>query len=219
MFLAKASPAVRPAKPGRAIAVAVAAVCALALTTVGSPASASIGATRAATVVAGGSAGVRLVVAPLNGPTADRLYQLKIEQRSNGSIYLWCLDADSSAGHLYDGSKVQLWTCGQGYNQYWKWTSDGYLKNLWNEDFCLDVDLQTPSAQNADGHKLWMWHCANQSDQRWSWNTNSDYSLQSHWNGKCADANQSGIGKGDPIALWGCVSGKFNQQWFYGGPY
>jgi hypothetical protein len=121
----------------------------------------------------------------------------------------FCLDADTSSGGFYPGDKVQLYTCGGQVNQYWLWDGQN-LRNAADPHYCLDVDLNTPAAQSADGHKVWIWTCANQADQRWSWNANG--TLQSHWNGKCVDAFQFGIGNGDPISLYGCVA-KQNQEW------
>ncbi len=156
------------------------------------------------------SATSKPTVAPL-ATMGPGYYELRMLQQTGAGYYIWCLDADISRGYLYNGAKVQLWECKDTANQIWYYDG-GYLLNQFDPNYCLDVNLTSPAAQNADGHRLLVRPCTDQSNQRWSWN--SDFSLQSHWNGKCADANVSTIGDGDPIALWGCVSGKDNQTWY-----
>jgi Ricin-type beta-trefoil lectin domain len=195
------------------IALAVVATLALFIADgAGQPSAVMASAGSAGTQVDGTGAGAsktssKLVAVPLAGPGSG-YYELGMIDESGS---LWCLDADISGGGLHNGAKVQLWECRDTANQVWHFTG-GTLVNQFNTAYCLDVNLTSPAAQDADGHRLLVRPCAGQSNQRWSWN--DDLSLQSHWNGKCADANVSTIGKGDPIALWGCISGKDNQTWY-----
>lgn len=132
----------------------------------------------------------------------------------------YCLDANLGSGKLYNGDKVQIWSCNGGSNQKWRWNGSA-LENADTTDgvFCLDATDSTAS-QIADGDQIQLWNCNGRPNQNWysTSNANSPDGWRALSNGAnrslCLDGNFStgALGNGDKVQLWGCNNGG-NQAW------
>ena len=60
-----------------------------------------------------------------------------------------------------NGTGVQIWDCGAGANQRWKF-ENGHLVDS-NSGRCLDI----PYLDIKDGTKLQIWDCGTQENQQW----------------------------------------------------
>ncbi|MBO0882346.1 MAG: ricin-type beta-trefoil lectin domain protein [Mycobacterium sp.] len=169
----------------------------------------------------GGASGSGGKLQPMTPPSGGD-YTIRLYDQYN--YFDYCLDWDTSQGAIHKGTRVQLYRCNGQQNQVWFWSPDSYeiaatgVEGAW----CLDADTNHP----ADGTPIQMWDCINGTtvNQRWSWNDNAAYpnAIQSHWTGKCLDANVDSTftGPSASVALWGCVGiTKVNQQWVPIAPY
>lgn len=105
-----------------------------------------------------------------------------------------------------DGTPVQLWDCGTGWNQKWTGTGDTVVNPQSGK--CLDV----AGGSTANGAKVQLWSCNGTGAQRWQLNSNG--TVTNPQSGKCLDAE--GSGNGALLQIWDCYGGggtQPNQVW------
>src|SRR5436305_1118133 len=150
-----------------AFAAGAAAVVALAVTLIASPAVADVtGALR-------GVGSGRCLDVP-NASQTDGT-SLQIYDCSGGAGQQWtltgsglltvfggkCLDVPGSATAA--GTRVQIWTCHGGANQQWRVNADGTVVGV-QSGLCLDVT----GAATANGTAVEIWTCNGGSNQKWT---------------------------------------------------
>ncbi|CAM4245109.1 RICIN domain-containing protein [Kibdelosporangium persicum] len=116
-----------------------------------------------------------------------------------------CLDADTGTLDA-NGTKVQLWDCHDGDNQWWHYDRDtGTLRND-ESGRCLDVDL-------AD-HRIQLWDCHGGDNQRWR-DDPTGLALESDALDSCLDvAHDSLRQNGAEIQVQECTDAP-SQQWSF----
>ncbi|WP_051811873.1 RICIN domain-containing protein [Kitasatospora sp. MBT63] len=104
-----------------------------------------------------------------------------------------------------DGTPVQLWDCGTGWNQ--KWTRTGGTLVNPQSGKCLDV----AGGSTANGAKVQLWSCNGTGAQQWQFNANG--TVVNPASGKCLDAG--GSADGALLQIWDCYGGgtQANQVW------
>ncbi|MEV4616054.1 ricin-type beta-trefoil lectin domain protein [Kitasatospora sp. NPDC049258] len=104
-----------------------------------------------------------------------------------------------------DGTPVQLWDCGAGWNQRWTRTG-GTLVNP-QSGKCLDV----AAGATVNGAKVQLWSCNGTGAQQWQLNANG--TVVNPASGKCLDAG--GSGNGALLQIWDCYGSgtQANQVW------
>lgn len=105
-----------------------------------------------------------------------------------------------------DGTPVQIWDCGTGWNQ--KWTRSGTAVVNPHTGKCLDV----AGGSTANGTKVQLWSCNGSGAQQWTFNSNG--TVTNRQSGKCLDAD--GAGNGASVQIWDCYGGggtQANQVW------
>ncbi|MFJ1704931.1 RICIN domain-containing protein [Kitasatospora sp. NPDC088346] len=104
-----------------------------------------------------------------------------------------------------DGTPVQLWDCGTGWNQ--KWTRTGATVVNPQSGKCLDV----AGGSTVNGAKVQLWSCNGTGAQQWRFN--ADGTVVNPASGKCLDAG--GSGNGALLQIWDCYGGgtQPNQVW------
>jgi len=104
-----------------------------------------------------------------------------------------------------DGTPVQLWDCGSGWNQQWKRNGSTVVNPQPGK--CLDV----AAGSTANGAKVQLWSCNGTGAQQWQFNANG--TITNPQSGKCLDA--AGSGNGALLQLWDCYGGgtQPNQVW------
>ncbi|MER8188273.1 ricin-type beta-trefoil lectin domain protein [Kitasatospora sp. NPDC094015] len=104
-----------------------------------------------------------------------------------------------------DGTPVQLWDCGAGWNQQWTRTG-GTLVNP-QSGKCLDV----AGGSTANGAKVQLWSCNGTGAQQWRFDANG--TVVNPASAKCLDAG--GSGNGALLQIWDCYGGgtQDNQVW------
>ncbi|HEY3483534.1 MAG TPA: RICIN domain-containing protein [Streptomyces sp.] len=108
-----------------------------------------------------------------------------------------------------DGTPVQIWDCGTGWNQQWK-RDGGQVVNP-QSGKCLDVS----GGSTANGAKVQLWSCNGSGAQQWQFNGNG--TVTNPQSGKCLDAG--GSGNGALLQIWDCYGGGGtapNQVWKQG---
>ncbi len=155
-----------------------AAVCALAVATVGGVVLATQGGVAQAAVVGtptsivGGQSG-RCVDVPNSSTTNGT--QVQIYDCSGQANQAWtytsgkalqvygnkCLDANGKG--TTNGTTVIIWDCNGQTNQQWNFNSNGTVTGV-QSGLCLDAN----GAGTANGTKLILWSCNGQSNQQWS---------------------------------------------------
>jgi alpha-galactosidase len=118
-----------------------------------------------------------------------------------------CLDVNG--GQTANGTKVQIWDCGNGANQRWTPTAANELR-VYGGTLCLDAyDNQT-----AAGTKVELWSCNGGANQQWR--LNPDGTVTGVQSGLCLDVTggnmPAGNVNGTQVELWTCNGGA-NQQW------
>ena len=104
-----------------------------------------------------------------------------------------------------DGTPVQLWDCGSGWNQKWS-RSGSQLKNP-QTGKCLDV----AGGSTANGAAVQLWSCNGTGAQDWQVNANG--TITNPQSGRCLDA--AGSGNGARVQIWDCnrSTAQPNQAW------
>jgi hypothetical protein len=118
-----------------------------------------------------------------------------------------CLDADMNT-IANNGTKVQLWDCHGGANQWFSLLEDmgGQIVNVYSGR-CLDADTNTIG---SNGTKVQLWDCHGGTNQQWYRDGDR---IRNRASGRCLDADINTIGdNGTKVHLWDCHDGS-NQQW------
>jgi len=104
-----------------------------------------------------------------------------------------------------DGSPVQLWDCGTGWNQKWSRAGSQYKNPQTGK--CLDV----AGGSTANGAAVQLWSCNGTGAQNWQ--SNADGTITNPPSGRCLDA--AGAGNGARLQIWDCAGGapQPNQVW------
>jgi endoglucanase len=117
-----------------------------------------------------------------------------------------CLDLTDFGS--YDGTPVQLWDCGSGWNQSWTRTGTTFVNPQTGK--CLDVS----GGSTANGARVQLWTCNGTGAQNWQVNSNG--TITNPQSGKCLDAAGQGTGNRTRLQIWDCYSGggtQSNQVW------
>ncbi|MER7279134.1 RICIN domain-containing protein [Dactylosporangium sp. NPDC000244] len=106
-----------------------------------------------------------------------------------------------------DGTPVQLWDCGTGWNQSWSRTGSQFKNPQTGK--CLDV----AGGSTANGARVQLWSCNGSGAQNWIVNGNG--TIVNPQSGKCLDAAGQGTGNGTRLQIWDCFGGgtQPNQVW------
>lgn len=109
-----------------------------------------------------------------------------------------CIDVPG--GNTSDGTQVQLYSCYEGANQQFTYTSGQELRVLGK---CLDA------SSGANGTRVQIRSCSGASNQKWTFNSSGTVSSVGHGNA-CLDVYSSS--NGAPVQLYSCWGGE-NQRW------
>lgn len=114
-----------------------------------------------------------------------------------------CLDLKDRGSS--DGTAVQLWDCGSGWNQQFK-RDGGQIVNP-QSGKCLDV----AAGSTVNGTQVRLWSCNGTGAQQWQFNANG--TITNPRSGKCLDAE--GSANGALLQIWDCYGGgtQPNQVW------
>jgi RHS repeat-associated protein len=110
---------------------------------------------------------------------------------------------DVNAGGTADGTKVQLWDCGNGnVNQNWTLYPDGTVRNFGK---CLDLS----GFGTTNGTKVQLWTCTGATNQVWQ---PYNGGLRNPVSGRCLDDPNGSLTLGTQFQLWDCF-GVDAQLW------
>jgi alpha-galactosidase len=112
-----------------------------------------------------------------------------------------CLDAYNN--ETTNGTKIEIYTCNGGANQFWTQTPAGQLQAMGK---CLDAY----NNETTTGTIVELWDCNGQANQQWTFN--ADGSIRGVQSGLCLDVTGGATANGTQIELWTCHGGG-NQVW------
>jgi len=136
-----------------------------------------------------------------------------------------CLDVQGSTSAAI-GTRLETYPCERsgydawGYNtdQLWYMDSDHFIRNLYSDGKCIDVN---GAPGTANGASLQLHSCelsgkdylGNPTDQRWYYSPSE--SITNIQSGKCIDLPGVGIGSNLLFQLWDCepVRPQSDQRW------
>ncbi|MDQ0937529.1 hypothetical protein QFZ49_007504 [Streptomyces turgidiscabies] len=111
-----------------------------------------------------------------------------------------CMDVNGAA--TADGTAVQIWSCGDGIDQFWSAYTSGTLRSMGK---CLDA----AGFGTANGTKVQLWACHGGTNQVWQ-PYNGGY--RNPASGRCLDDPGFSTTDGTQLVLWDC-QGSSNQKW------
>jgi alpha-galactosidase len=108
-----------------------------------------------------------------------------------------------------NGTKIDIWDCGNGSNQRWTPTAAGELR-VYAGTQCMDAY----NNQTTTGTKVELWTCNGGTNQQWR--LNADGTITGVQSGLCLDVTGGNVPAGNvngtALELWTCNGGA-NQQW------
>lgn len=109
---------------------------------------------------------------------------------------------DDNGGNTADGTKITLWTCNGGTNQYFTHVSGTYQ--------VLGKCATVTGGGTTNNTPIQLWTCNGSASQQWT--APGDGTLRNPVSGRCLDDAGGGTGDGNTLVIWDCNGGT-NQQW------
>ncbi|MFI6316636.1 RICIN domain-containing protein [Nonomuraea sp. NPDC050556] len=138
--------------------------------------------------------------------------------RTSASFSAKCIGLADN-GSTANGTRLVLWDCHGGIDQYWFGRSDHSIRSLANSGKCVGL---ANNGSTANGTKLVLWDCHGHNDQIWAFTPAGDarsYQIRNFPSGKCVGlANNGSTANGTSLVLWDCHGGP-DQGWLLPAPY
>jgi glucosylceramidase len=114
-----------------------------------------------------------------------------------------CVDVQNAG--TTDGTPIQVWSCGNQYNQQWQFipTDSGYFQVVSRNSPGMVLDLQGGSMQFSNGALIHLWTWLGHDNQQWMPQVlpGGDLQFVVRNSGKCLDASWQ---QGTQLDQWDC---------------